>query len=230
VFSQRRDPESYPEITKVAKAFGRILTFREWSFGRFAQLRRPQPTDLPTDILLPDLRNLGLVLNAIEHSDHWTELNDLLRRFLPRFHHLSTRIDGGHVQIYLHEDGLRMPIPATRLSDGTIRFIALLAILLRPESASLICIEEPELGLHPDAVSLLADVLVQASRRTQIIATTHSDALVSALSNETESVLVCEVLSNATILTRLDSEKLRYWLDKYRLGEIWRMGELGGNP
>jgi predicted ATPase len=230
VLSQRRDPDLYPEVTGVAQVFSRIAIFREWSFGRHVPLRQPQPTDLPTDVLLPDLRNLGLVLNDLEHSDRWKRLTDLLRRFLPRFSHLSTRIQAGHVQIYLHEDGLRAPIPATRLSDGTIRFIALLAVLVRPETASLICIEEPELGLHPDAVQQLASLLVDASKTTQLVVTTHSDVLVSALTETPESVLVAEQLGNATHLIRLEAEKLRFWLDKYTLGEIWRIGQLGGNP
>jgi predicted ATPase len=229
VFSQRRDPDLYPEVTRVGQAFGRILTFREWSFGRSAQLRQPQAADLSPDLLLPDLRNLGLVLNNIEHGDRWSELNTHLRRFLPRFRHLTTRILGGHVQINLQEEGLRTPVPATRLSDGTIRFIALLAILLQPEVASLICLEEPELGLHPDAIALTAELLIEASTQTQLVVTTHSDALVSALTEKAESVLVCESLANGTTLRRLESEKLRFWLEKYRLGEIWRIGELGGN-
>ena len=181
-------------------------------------------------MLLPDLRNLGLVLNDLEHSDRWKHLTDLVRRFLPRFSHLSTRIQAGHVQIYLHEDGLRAPIPATRLSDGTIRFIALLAVLVRPETASLICIEEPELGLHPDAIAQLASLVVEASKKTQLVVTTHSDVLVSGLSETPELVLVTEQLGTSTHLIRLEAEKLRFWLDKYDLGEIWRIGQLGGNP
>ena len=177
VLSQRRDPDLYPEVTSVAQAFGQIAIYREWSFGRRVPLRQPQPADLSSDLLLPDVRNLGLVLNAIEHSDRWSDLNRHLHRFLPRFQRLSTRIQAGHVQVFLHEDGLRTPVPATRLSDGTIRFIALLAILLRPEAASLICLEEPELGLHPDAVGQVAELLIEASQITQLIVTTQSDAL-----------------------------------------------------
>lgn len=230
VLSQRRDPDLYPEVTGVAQAFGKIASFREWGFGRQVALRQPQPADLPSDTLLPDVRNLGLVLNDLEHSDRWKDLNALLRRFLPRFRQLSTRVHAGHVQIYLHEEGLRAPIPATRLSDGTIRFVTLLAILVRPEVASLICIEEPELGLHPDAVAPLASLLVDASKVTQMVVTTHSDVLVSELSETPESVLVAEHLADGTHLRQLEAEKLRFWLDKYRLGEVWRMGELGGNP
>jgi predicted ATPase len=83
--------------------------------------------------------------------------------------------------------------------------------------------------LHPDAVCLLADLLVEASSRMQIVVTTHSDALVSALTEHADSVLVCEH-RGGTVMNRVESEKLKHWLDQYRLGEIWRIGELGGNP
>lgn len=229
VFSQRKDPDLYPELTWVGQQFARIQTFREWSFGRYAALREPQPADLPVDALLPDSRNLGLILNHLEHSDAGPDFNRLLTRFLPRYQRLSTRIEGGTVQLYLHEQGLKAPVPATRLSDGTIRFMAMLALLLSPTPPPLICMEEPELGLHPDALAVLANLLVEASNRTQIIVTTHSDALVSALTEQADSVLVCEH-RGGTLLHRVESDKLRYWLDRYRLGEIWRIGELGGNP
>ncbi len=96
-------------------------------------------------------------------------------------------VSGGRVQFYLHEAGFGTPIPATRLSDGTIRFVALLATLLAPSPPPLICIDEPELGLHPDAVSLVSDLIVDASERTQLIVATHSDALVSALSHQPDA-------------------------------------------
>jgi predicted ATPase len=229
VLSQRKDPDLYPELTWVGQQFGRIQTFREWSFGRYASLRRPQPADLPTDELAPDSRNLGLILNQLEHTDAGPELNRLLVRFLPRYQRFSTLIQGGTVQFFLHEQGLKAPVPATRLSDGTIRFLAMLALLLSPAPPPLVCIEEPELGLHPDALALLANLMVEASQRTQLIVTTHADALVSALTEQANSVLVCEH-RGGTMLRRVDSDKLRHWLDKYRLGEIWRIGELGGNP
>lgn len=228
VLSQRKDPNSYPELTKLGQKFAEIHTFREWSFGRYGQLRQPQPADLPTGALLADARNLGLILNQLEHSGAWSEFNGYLKRFLPRFDRFSTRIEGGTVQFYLHEDGLKQPIPATRLSDGTIRFMAILAQLLSPTPPPLICMEEPELGLHPDAIALLASLLQEASERTQLIVTTHSDALVSALTEVADSVLVCEY-RGGTVLKRVESEKLRFWLDKYKLGEIWRIGEIGGN-
>ena len=230
VLAQRKDPDLYPEVTWVGERLGNFHTFREWSFGRYVALRQPQPADLPEYWLLADSRNLALVLNQIEHDSGGARLNALMRRFYPRFERLSTRISGGTVQFYLHEQGFAAPIPATRLSDGTIRFIALAAALLARDPPPLLCIEEPELGLHPDALPLLGELLVEASEKTQLIVTTHSDALVSALTDHVEAVVACERLGDGTTLRRLDPSQLSTWLDEYRLGDLWRMGELGANP
>lgn len=229
VLAQRKDPDLYPELTWVGQSFARIQIFRDWTFGRYAQLRQPQPADLPEDRLLPDARNLALVLNQIEHKDG-QQFNQILKQFYPRFQRMSTLVSGGTAQFYLHESGFSSPIPPTRLSDGTIRFVALLAILLSPTPPPIVCIEEPELGLHADAVALIADLLVEASSRMQLVVTTHSDALVSALTNQPDAIIACERPGAGTNLRRLEPEKLARWLNEYRLGDLWRMGELGANP
>lgn len=230
VLSQRKEPDLYPEVAWLGDQFSRIQTFREWSFGRYAEVRKPQSASLPGDTLSADSSNLGMVLNELEHRGHGPEFNRCLKRFFPRFERMSTRVIGGTVQFYLHESAFGSPIPATRLSDGTIRFLALLVILLSPSPPPVVCIEEPELGLHPDALLLIAELLVAASERMQLVVTTHSDALISALTEHAESVLVCERIAGATMVRRIEAEKLQHWLDRYRLGDLWRMGELGGNP
>lgn len=229
VLAQRKDPDLYPELYWLGWQFQLIQTFREWTFGRYGALRQPQRADLPEHWLLPDSSNLALVLNQIEHQSG-PIFNEYLKRFFPRFERMTTVTSGGTVQFYLHESGFRTPIPATRLSDGTIRFIALLATLLSPSPPPLVCIEEPELGLHPDAVALFADLLVEASQWMQLVVTTHSDTLVSALTNQPAAIVVCERPGAGTLLRRLDPERLASWLDDYRLGDLWRMGELGANP
>ena len=229
VLSQRKDPDLYPELYWIGELFQSIQTFREWTFGRYGGIRQPQRADLPERFLLPDCSNLALVLNQIEHKSG-PVFNEHLKRFFPRFERMSTSISGGTVQFYLHESGFSTPISATRLSDGTLRFIALLATLLAPHPPPLVCIEEPELGLHPDAVAMLADLLVEASQQMQLVITTHSDALVSALTDQPAAIVICERPGAGTVLRRLDPEKLSGWLDEYRLGDLWRMGELGANP
>ncbi|MDE0514444.1 MAG: AAA family ATPase [Gammaproteobacteria bacterium] len=229
VLAQRKEPDLYPELTTVGRYLGAIHTFREWSFGRYPSIRQPQPADLPEERLLPDSLNLALALNQIEHKDG-RRFNQLLKRFFPRFERMSTLVSGGKVQFYLHESGFASPVPATRLSDGTIRFVAILAILLLPDPPPLVCIDEPELGLHPDAVALIAELLIEASERMQLIVATHSDALVSELTSQPDAVIACERPGAGTELRRLEPEKISHWLEEYRLGDLWRMGELGANP
>ncbi len=229
ILSQRKEPDIYPELTSLGMQFARIRFLRDWTLGATAPWRKPQPGEMPTDELMADSSNLALVLNELEHGTAWLEFNARMKRFLPRFHRITIKVFGGSLQFFLHETGLDKPIPAARISDGTARFVTLLALLLSASPPPLVCIEEPEIGLHPDAVQMLADLLVEASSRMQVIITTHSDALVSALTEQADSVLVCEHVGR-TVVRRLESAKLKHWLDKYSLGDIWRIGELGGNP
>jgi predicted ATPase len=224
-----RDPIRYPELAFLTTQFSRLRFYREWNLGRAAPPRLPQPTDLPSDFLLEDASNLGLVVNSIEHyGDTKERLLQQFRRFYEGATDLTTRVQGGTLQLFLHEEGLAHPISSARFSDGTLRFLCLLAILIHPEPPPLICIEEPELNLHPDIIPLVAELLVDAAQRTQLIVTTHSDTLVSAMSDYPEAVVVCERDIAGTRLRRLEPEKLRHWLNDYALGTVWSMGALGG--
>ncbi len=230
VLSQLRDPTQYPEITYLSDIYKGFKLFRSWNLGRNSSLRRPQSTDLPNDFLTEDASNLGLVLNYLAHKGDVKDfISAQLRTFYEEFRDFSVLVQGGTLQIFFREEKLHHPIPATRLSDGTLRFLCLVSILCHPSPPPLICIEEPEIGLHPDILPVVAEMLINASERTQIIATTHSDILVDALSQVPEAVLVCEKESNSTTARRLDQDALRKWLDKYTLGDLWRSGELGGN-
>ncbi len=228
VLSQRKDPDRYPELTYLGRQFERIRFFREWNAGRSADVRMPQKVDLPDDFLLESASNLGLIVNSLEHEEGKERLLKGLREILEGVEDITTRLQGGTVQLFLRERGLRKPIPAARLSDGTLQYLCLLAVLTHPNLPPLICIEEPELGLHPDVLSPLADLLIEASERTQLMVTTHSDVLVSALSDTPESVVICERDNTGTHLKRLEKEQLTEWLEDYSLGELWTKGEIGG--
>ena len=138
-----------------------------------------------------------------------------MKRFLPRYERMSTRIHGATIQLFLHESGLRDPIPSTRIPDGTLRFPAMLAVLFSPSPPPLLCLEEPELGIHPDAITLLGELLVEASSRMQLVVTTHSDALLSTLGNRVGSILVCDIHGYGTTIERLDPGRLAFWLKDY---------------
>ncbi len=225
-----RDPVGYPGPTYLSTQLGQIRLFRGWNLGRNSWLRRPQQADLPDDFLLEDASNLALILNDLENRPGLKlDLLGRLKTFYPRVENFTTKIQGGTVQIFFHEQGLSRPVPATRLSDGSLQYLCLLSVLCHPEPPPLICLEEPEAGLHPDIIPEVAKLLLEASLRTQLVVTTHSDMLVSALSEVPEAVVVCERGEEGTQLRRLEPDKLKEWLELYRsLGELWLMGKIGG--
>jgi len=228
ILSQRKDPDRYPALSHLAEMYSKVRIYREWSFGRSSVFRVPQPSDLPGDRLEENFSNFGLFLNhlrgvprakntIIEHlRDLYAELDDF-----------DVRVKGGTVEVFLTEQDFM--IPASRLSDGTLRYLCLLAILCDPDPPPLVCIEEPELGLHPDILPKIADLLVEASERMQLIVTTHSDILVDAMTEQPESVVVVEKHAHRTRMERLvEDEQLQEMLNKYRLGQLWMRGDIGG--
>lgn len=227
ILSQRKDPDQYPEITYLGQAYSRIRIYRDWAFGRYTVPRRPQEADQPNDQLAEDFRNLGLLLNRLRREAKVKQrILDNLNQLYAGIDDYGVSIEGGTVQVFFHESGFN--IPATRLSDGTLRYLCLLAVLCHPEPPPLVCIEEPELGMHPDILPTIARLLKDAAERTQLIVTTHSDVLVDEFTEQPETVVVCDKVDGRTIMRRLKSEELRHWLEKYRLGQLWIQGEIGG--
>ncbi|MBK9168869.1 MAG: AAA family ATPase [Bryobacterales bacterium] len=230
VLSQRKDPDQYPEVTYLGNQYAKIRLFREWTLGRHTQPRKPQPTDFVSDFLREDSANIALVLNDLEHRSGLRKaLVERLRDADKSVEDFSTKVLGGTIQLFLHYAGLRSPVPATRLSDGTVRYLCLLAMLCHPSPPPLVCLEEPELGLHPDLLPGLAGLLIDASHRMQLIVTTHSDILIDGLSGAPEAVVVCEKNNGCTEMSRQTRRGLDQWLNEYGLGQLWRRGEIGGN-
>ena len=230
ILSQRRDSFSFPELTHLAFEFERMYFYREFPLGRNSPLRLPQQADLPQHALAEDASNLAVILSYLQNQPQarrWIQHH--MQEFYPSIRNVHSLVLGGTVQIFFEEEGLHTNVPATRLSDGSLRYLCLLVALYNPSPPSVICIEEPEAGLHPDAIPSLAKLLVAASKRSQIIVTTHSDILVDALSDTPEAVVICEKVDGATQLRRLNADDLKVWLEKYRLGELWTRGHIGGN-
>ncbi|HLI82794.1 MAG TPA: AAA family ATPase [Bryobacteraceae bacterium] len=229
ILAQRKDPEHYPEITHLGKLFARFRLYRDWEFGTISNIREPCDAGLPNEYLAEDGSNLGVVLDRLlAQPVVKRQVLESLRTFYGDAADLRTTVENGKVQTRLEEAHLQFTIPLVRMSDGTIRWLALLAILLNPDPPPLVCIEEPELGLHPDMIHELAKLLVRASSRMQLIVTTHSERLIEELSEMPEAVIVCEKQSGSSILRRLSADKLSSWLKEYSLGELWTKGQLGG--
>ena len=217
----------YPALWHLKEQYRRVRLYRNWSFGPHANSRQPCSAHERSDFLDEGGGNLPLVLSQLHGAYKKTFLSALSQLF-DGIVDVQCPVTGGTVGLFLEEAGNRS-IPATRLSDGTLRYLCLLVALLHPEPPPLICIEEPELGLHPDLLPALSDLMREASERTQLIVTTHSDVLVDTLTDRPESVVVCEKHYGQTEMRRLDKDDLVKWLDGYRLGDLWTSGELGGN-
>jgi len=228
VLAQRKEPDHYPEVTYLSNNYKRIMLYREWNMGRATLAREPQRTDVNGDFLNEDYSNLSLVLNDLEFKTAVKQ--DILKRLktvYDRVEDIKTKTQMGQIQMYIDE-GLNEMIPATRLSDGTIRFLCLLVVLCHPTPPSLVCIEEPELGLHPDILPEIGRLLIEASHRTQLIVTTHSPMLIDALGETPEAVVVCENHGKGTEMRRIGKEQLASWLEDYTLGDAWMRGAMGG--
>ena len=227
VLSQIRDPGVYPALHALQEQYECIRLYQNWSFGPTAALRRNQSAHGPSDFLKDGAENLAIVLSHFR-GEAKRQLVEALHELFDGIIDVSCPVTGGTVALFLEESGGRQ-IPAALLSDGTLRYLSLLAILLHPSPPPLIALEEPELGLHPDVVAEVAKLLMKASRRTQIVVTTHSRMLIDALTDHPSSVVVCEKENGESRFERLDGKRLKVWLDKYSLGELWSSGELGGN-
>ena len=224
-----QDLDFPPECVELSRQFGRIRACRDWIFGLDSALPESQRTQDFLYKFQPDSGSLALALKEIQ-KQYDSKFSTAMRRFLPSYQGISIRRIGNTVRLYLEERGLKDPIPITRISEGTLRFLSMFVALHTPNPPSLLCIEEPERGMHPDVIFLLANLLVEASSRMQLVVTTHSDALLSGLGDHVESVLVCENNGHGTTIDRLDAKDLEFWLDDHTLGDIWRIGAIGGNP
>ena len=238
VLSQRTSPniqdaligKYMPALFEIGEFFESLDFHQDWEFGADLTPRDPIPAGQPVERLEENAYNLAQMLANLRdfHRPVFERVNELMKQFYESFKSVEIRVQGTHLQIAIVEEG-GFSVSAYRLSDGTLRWLALLAILLNPTPAPVTCIDEPELGLHPDIIPTLADLLRDASTRTQLILTTHSQSLVSEFSDDPESVCVCEKIDGATKVRRLSKERLAVWLDDYSLGHLWASGEIGGN-
>jgi predicted ATPase len=221
---------SQPRISEFADNIERFAFYRDWVFGSDFTARQPVSAGQPVEMLLENASNLAQLLARYQSDFRPTFdlINELMKKFYEPIKSVEVRIVSTHLQVAIFEEG-GFSIPAYRLSDGTLRWLALLVILLNPTPGPVTCIEEPELGLHPDMIPTLADLLRDASMRTQLIITTHSQSLVECFSDDPEAVCVCEKVEGSTVIRRLDKERLKVWLTDYSLGQLWASGQIGGN-
>ncbi len=183
--------------------------------------------------LRPDAANLAAFLYRLQQSapQYYAAIRETVQLVFPVFDDFLLRPQPENenlIRLEWREQGSDYPFMAYHLSDGTLRFICLATLLLQPELPPTILIDEPELGLHPYAIEVLASLMRSAAERTQLIVATQSVTLVNHFT--LEDILVVENRKRATTIERLDSEQLSDWLEDYALGELWEKNVFGGRP
>lgn len=206
----------------------KIYHFHDTS--KLAPMRRYETID-DSDYLRFDAANIAPFLLALQNDEKNTygQIVDTIRLVTPFFDDFILKPNKNEkVRLRWRQKGSDYPLKPHHLSDGTLRFICLTTALLQPDPPSTIIIDEPELGLHPYAVEILAELIEATSRRTQLIVSTQSPSLVDYF--KPENIIVVNREKGGSTFNRLNIEELSSWLKDYSLGDLWRKNIFTGGP
>jgi len=186
-----------------------------------------------TQLLARDGENLSAFLHHIrgESPAHYQRIVATIQRVAPFFLDFVLQPEGKggkFMRLCWRHRGSETIFDASDFSDGTLRFICLVTLFLQPQMPTLILLDEPELGLHPFALAILAGLIRSASDTTQVIASTQSVTFANQFA--ATDIIVVDQIDNASEFSRLDLERLQDWLGDYGVGELWEKNLLGGTP
>lgn len=211
-----------------------------WRLYHFHDTSSTSPMKKTADIndnryLRPDGSNLAPFLYYLResHEESYSLIRRAVQRVAPFFDDFllePQKLNPEKMRLEWRHRNSEAYFDAASLSDGSLRFIALATLFLQPEDycPSVILVDEPELGLHPYAITMLASLVKQASVKTQVILSTQSPLLLDHF--EPEDVLVADLVDGSTQFKRLDSAELANWLEDYSLGQLWEKNQFGGRP
>jgi predicted ATPase len=218
----------------VYQAVSSWVVYHFHDTSEMAGVRLPKPINV-NEFLRPDADNLAAFLYRLQQTypAYYARIRDVVRLAAPFFDDFKLRPVADKPELiqleWLQKDS-DYPFRPSQLSDGTLRFICLATALLQPSPPATMLFDEPELGAHPYALTLLANLFQQAAKDTfrQVIVSTQSAQLVNEF--EPEDIIVVERTQGESIFGRLESAKLSGWLEDYTLGELWQKNVFGGGP
>lgn len=223
-------PKGVEAYVVAAMKSWRIYHFHDTSAG--AKVK--QPCELHDNrVLKGDASNLAAFLYLLRANfrAHYNNILDAVRMVAPFFQDFVLEplaLNQQMIRLEWTEKGNDHVFGPGALSDGTLRFICLATLLLQPQLPSTILLDEPELGLHPYAITLLAELLRSSSTKTQVIASTQSVSLVNQF--EPQDILVVEREGGESVFKRLQKGAMDTWIEDYGLGDLWEKNLLGGRP
>lgn len=224
------------KATKVADyVMTDLMSWRLYHFHDTSDSARIKQTiDIEDNYMLhPDAGNLAAFLYRLQykHPDYFANIVAAIKMVAPffdAFRLYPSRLNEQKIRLEWKEVGSDKYFNGSSLSDGTLRFICLATLLLQPTLPSMIILDEPELGLHPAAIVLLADLLRNAATKTQVLVATQSVTLVNQFTPE--DIIVLEREGGQSTFKHLAQQDMQVWLDEYGLGDLWEKNILGGRP
>ena len=220
--------------------FGKYVGLGKWEVFHLNDTSQNSPLRSTAKVhdnrfLRPDGSNLSAFLYSLREKEveSYQLIQSTVRRvapFLEDFNLEPLRLNKETIKLEWRHKRSDHYFGASALSDGTLCFIFLATLFLQPKELrpSIILVDEPELGLHPAAITMLASLIKLAAMETQVIVSTQSSLLLDHFSPE--DVLVADSVNGGTQLNRLDTPSLSAWLEDYSLGQLWEKNEFGGRP
>jgi predicted ATPase len=229
---------SNPDLSKTAgwvrKRLGGWRLYHVHDTSPSSPMRKTAKLD-DNEFLRPDGSNLAAFLYYLQEKQQssYSLIRRTIQRVAPFFNDFSlrpSRLRPDDIKLEWAHKGSDQYFDASSFSDGTLRFIALATLFLQPKEflPSVILVDEPELGLHPYAIEMLASLIRLASQSTQVIVSTQSSLLLDHF--DPEDVLVANRAGGGTQIERLEPTLLKHWLEDYSLGQLWEKNEFAGRP
>jgi predicted ATPase len=236
-FRSRLSPESIRIVSYVERYLETLKVFHFHDTSDNAQMKLPQSID-DVYFFKNEAENLAPFLMHLQahHYDVYYQIVETVRLIYPQFHDFELEespFAKGKVVLRWRESSSGQIFHARQISDGTLRFICLASLLLQPKGTNYvpptILLDEPELGLHPFAIHILADLIHKAAQNRQVIIATQSVSLINYFTPN--DLIVVERNGNgASIFSRKKDEDFEQWLEDYSLGQLWENNFLGGRP
>ncbi len=224
------DKDRYLPLVTIKKAIKDIIVYDYFNTSPNSKLRSPMSATSGERRLLSDGGNLPQILNYIKinHKDYYREIEKKLQDVNEMFSGFDFNFLGsGIFELMLDEDKLNSAVHITHVSDGTLRYLCLLSIFFNPNRGRFICIDEPEVGLHPDMIFNITNSLYESSYESTFMVATHSESVLNSFNIENVRVFEKDV-NNTTRVAMFTEKDFEGWYENYYPGTMWKEGDFGG--
>lgn len=230
VLKEVSDTDRYFALTTIRKAIRDIIVYDYFDTTPKSAIRKAVLATSDKR-LTPDGTNLPQILNTIKinYKQQYRKIVELLNEVNANFTGFDFNFISGNssIELMLEEQGLDSSIHVSSMSDGTLRYLCLLAILCNPERGRFICIDEPEVGLHPDMILNIANAIKDASETSTMVISTHSENLLNYFDLDNLRVFDKDE-SNVSNVISYTEDQFTDWYKEFSLGHMWKQGDLGG--